>query len=125
MSSSSEGNGVITLHDTEQEVRKKLRKAFSGGGGTLEDMRAEGVNLHADVAYRLIRFFCPDDNLLAEVTSKYSRGEMNSAEVKDSPRMSLCGTSCRGGRRGGLASQMPTWNTSPASAAFFCECRQE
>ncbi|KAF8295363.1 putative tryptophanyl-tRNA synthetase [Trypanosoma cruzi] len=46
-------------------------------------MRAEGVNLHADVAYQLIRFFCPDDNLLAEVTSKYSRGEMNSAEVKD------------------------------------------
>ncbi|KAF8303400.1 hypothetical protein TcBrA4_0049000 [Trypanosoma cruzi] len=39
--------------------------------------------------------------------------------------MSLCGTSCRGGRRGGLASQMPTWNSSPASAAFFCECRQE
>ncbi|KAF8303401.1 hypothetical protein TcBrA4_0049010 [Trypanosoma cruzi] len=68
MSSSAEGNGVITLHDTEQEVRKKLRKAFSGGGGTLEDMRAEGVNLHADVAYQLIRFFCPDDNLLAEVS---------------------------------------------------------
>ncbi|KAF5215395.1 hypothetical protein ECC02_011923 [Trypanosoma cruzi] len=83
MSSSAEGNGVITLHDTEQEVRKKVRKAFSGGGGTLEDMRAEGVNLHADVAYQLIRFFCPDDNLLAEVTSKYSRGEMNSAEVKE------------------------------------------
>lgn len=83
MSSSAEANGVITLHDTEQQVRKKMRKAFSGGGGTLEDMRTKGVDLNADVAYQFIRFFCPDDKLFTEVTERYTRGEMNSAEVKN------------------------------------------
>ncbi|RNF09479.1 tryptophanyl-tRNA synthetase [Trypanosoma conorhini] len=83
MSSSAEANGVITLHDTEQEVRRKMRRAFSGGGGTLQDMRAHGVNLDADVAYQFIRFFCPDDGLVAEVASRYGKGEMHSAAVKD------------------------------------------
>ncbi|RNF09675.1 tryptophanyl-tRNA synthetase [Trypanosoma rangeli] len=83
MSSSAEANGVITLHDTEQEVQRKMRRAFSGGGGTLEDMRGNGANLHADVAYQFIRFFCPDDDLVAEVAAKYGRGEMHSVAVKD------------------------------------------
>ncbi|ORC83711.1 tryptophanyl-tRNA synthetase [Trypanosoma theileri] len=83
MSSSAEMNGVITLHDTKEQVCKKMRRAFSGGGGTLADMQTKGVDLDADVAYQFIRFFSPDDKLFEEVTTKYSAGEMNSAQVKD------------------------------------------
>ncbi|RNF03621.1 tryptophanyl-tRNA synthetase [Trypanosoma rangeli] len=58
MGSSAEANGVITLHDTEPEVHRKMCRAFSGGGGTLEDMRGKGANRHADVVYQFIRVFC-------------------------------------------------------------------
>lgn len=83
MSSSAEKNGVITLHDTDKQVRSKMRKAFSGGSATLAQMQASGANLEVDVAYQYLRFFCPDDAVFDEVTAKYSSGEMNSGEVKD------------------------------------------
>ncbi|KPI86061.1 putative Tryptophanyl-tRNA synthetase [Leptomonas seymouri] len=83
MSSSAAENGVITLHDTDKQVRKKLRKAFSGGCGTLAQMQANGANLEVDIAYQYLRFFCTDDAVLDEVTRKYSSGTMSSGEVKD------------------------------------------
>nr|CCC92005.1 putative tryptophanyl-tRNA synthetase [Trypanosoma congolense IL3000] len=83
MSSSGEEGGVITLHDTAEQVQKKMRKAFSGGSGTLNDMKVKGVDLSVDVAYQYLYFFCPDDMLLDEVTRKYAAGDMNSGDVKD------------------------------------------
>ncbi|CAJ1025983.1 putative tRNA synthetases class I (W and Y) [Leishmania utingensis] len=83
MSSSAEENGVITLHDTDKQVRKKLRRAFSGGCATLEQMQETGANLKVDVAYQYLRFFCRDDALFADVTQRYGRGTMNSGDVKD------------------------------------------
>ncbi|KAG5504721.1 hypothetical protein GH5_05347 [Leishmania sp. Ghana 2012 LV757] len=83
MSSSSEENGVITLHDTDKQVRKKLRRAFSGGCATLQQMRKTGANLEVDVAYQYLQFFCPDDALFADVTQRYRNGTINSGEVKD------------------------------------------
>lgn len=83
MSSSAEENGVITLHDTDKQVRKKLRRAFSGGCATLEQMQETGANLEVDVAYQYLRFFCPDDTLFADVTQRYRSGTLNSGEVKD------------------------------------------
>ncbi|KAG5504344.1 hypothetical protein JKF63_04793 [Porcisia hertigi] len=83
MSSSAETNGVITLHDTDKQVRKKMRCAFSGGCATLEQMQKTGANLEVDVAYQYLRFFCPDDALFTDVTHRYRSGLMNSGEVKE------------------------------------------
>ncbi|TPP51391.1 Hus1-like family protein [Leishmania donovani] len=83
MSSSAEEKGVITLHDTDKQVRKKLRRAFSGGCATLEQMQEAGAILEVDVAYQYLRFFCPDDTLFADVTQRYRSGALNSGEVKD------------------------------------------
>lgn len=83
MSSSAEENGVITLHDTDKQVRKKMRKAFSGGSATLAEMQASGANLEVDVAYQYLRFFCPDDAVFDDVTRQYRSGAMNSGQVKD------------------------------------------
>lgn len=83
MSSSAEENGVITLHDTDKQVHKKMRKAFSGGSGTLAQMQQSGADLDVDVAYQYLRFFCDDDALLDDVTQRYGSGKMNSGEVKD------------------------------------------
>ncbi|AAZ12991.1 tryptophanyl-tRNA synthetase, putative [Trypanosoma brucei brucei TREU927] len=82
MSSSAEESGVITLHDSPEQVQKKMKKAFSGGSGTLDDMKTKGVDLEADVAYQFIRFFSPDDEMVGEVSAKYVVGEMNSCYVK-------------------------------------------
>lgn len=82
MSSSAEQNGVITLHDTDAQVFKKMRKAFSGGSGTLEEMRDKGADFDVDVAYQFIKFFCKDEQLFREVTERYGSGTMNSGEVK-------------------------------------------
>ncbi|GET88677.1 tryptophanyl-tRNA synthetase, putative [Leishmania tarentolae] len=83
MSSSAEENGVITLHDTDKQVRKKLRRAFSGGCATLEEMKETGANLEVDVAYQYLRFFCPDDTVFADVTERYRSGTLNSGQVKE------------------------------------------
>ncbi|KAG8345049.1 putative tRNA synthetases class I (W and Y) [Trypanosoma vivax] len=83
MSSSNEANGVIKLRDEPHKVKEKIRKAFSGGCGTLSDMQSKGVDLSVDVAYQFIRFFSPSDELFEEVTAKYSSGKMNSAQVKE------------------------------------------
>lgn len=45
MSSSAADQGVITLHDSDSTVHKRLRKAFSGGSGTLAQMQHDGANL--------------------------------------------------------------------------------
>lgn len=83
MSSSSAEHGVVSLHDTDQQVRKKMRRAFSGGRGTLEEMKVHGADLEVDVAYQYLHFFCPDDDVLRSVAEKYRSGAMNSGEVKD------------------------------------------
>lgn len=83
MSSSAEENGVISLHDTDSQIQKKMRRAFSGGRATIEEMKKLGADIDADVAYQFIRFFSTDDDLFRSVTEKYSSGEMNSGQVKD------------------------------------------
>ncbi|KAK7195835.1 tryptophanyl-tRNA synthetase [Novymonas esmeraldas] len=83
MSSSAAEHGVITLHDTDKQVRQKLRRAFSGGRATLEEMQASGADLTVDVAYEYLRFFCHDDAAFADVTARYGSGAMNSGDVKD------------------------------------------
>lgn len=50
--SSSEATSSILLTDSPAEVKKKINKyAFSGGGATLEEHKANGANLDIDVPY--------------------------------------------------------------------------
>ena len=71
MSSSGEQQGVVLLSDDDKQVRSKISKAFSGGRGTLEELKEFGPDLDADVAFQLIRFFEPDDDVLADVDRRY------------------------------------------------------
>ena len=82
MSSSAEQNGVVLLTDDLAMTRAKLRRAFSGGSGTLEELKTKGPDLDADVAYQLIRFFAPT-NTLDRVTADYASGKMHSGDVKE------------------------------------------
>lgn len=81
--SSSEPNSSILLTDTANEIKRKINKyAFSGGGQTVEDQRANGANIDVDVSYQWLTFFLEDDAHLEDVKQKYSKGEMLTGEVK-------------------------------------------
>lgn len=101
----------ISMTDTVEVVKKKLRKAFSGGAPTLAAMKqgrvppprpacgppasvtvesvkeeevggGGGVDLKADVAYQLLRFFVPEEKVWQEVGRRYACGEIHSGDVK-------------------------------------------
>lgn len=71
------------MTDTAAEIKKKVNKyAFSGGGATIEEHKANGANLEVDVPVQYLRFFLEDDEKLAEIMDKYGKGEMMTSEVK-------------------------------------------
>lgn len=81
--SSSSSTSSILVTDSPADIKKKINKyAFSGGGATLEEQRANGANLDIDVPYQWLRFFLEDDDKLAEIKEKYGKGEMLTGEVK-------------------------------------------
>ncbi len=81
--SSSDANSSILMTDTPADVKKKVNKyAFSGGGATLEEHKANGANLDIDIPFQWLRFFLEDDQKLAEIKEKYGKGEMMTGEVK-------------------------------------------
>ncbi|CUG89126.1 tryptophanyl-tRNA synthetase, putative [Bodo saltans] len=83
MSSSAESNGVVLLTDDLATIQRKLRKAFSGGGGTMEDLKNNGADLDTDVAYQFVRTFSADDALVASTGEGYRAGSLTSVDVKE------------------------------------------
>lgn len=82
--SASDGNSSIYLTDTPDIIRTKVTKyAFSGGGETLEEHRANGANLEVDVPFQWLTFFLDDDETIAHVAEEYGSGRMTTGEVKD------------------------------------------
>jgi hypothetical protein len=54
--------------------------AFSGGGATLEEHRANGANLDVDVPWKYLNFFMEDDAKLATIGREYGAGRMLTGE---------------------------------------------
>lgn len=81
--SSSDVNSGVFLTDTEKQIKDKINKhAFSGGGRTLEEHKANGGNCDIDVPYQYLTFFLPDEQRLAEIKQGYSKGEILSGQIK-------------------------------------------
>ena len=82
--SSSDPKSCILLTDTKKQIKKKINKyAFSGGGQSIEEHRANGANLEVDIPYNWLRFYLDDDEKLEEIAEKYGSGEMLTSEVKN------------------------------------------
>lgn len=65
MSSSNPMSGIF-LTDKAADIKNKVNKyAFSGGGATIEEHKANGANLDVDVPYQWLRFYLEDDEKLA------------------------------------------------------------
>jgi tryptophanyl-tRNA synthetase len=81
--SGSVSSSSIYLTDTPEMIKEKVMKyAFSGGGATLEEHRANGANLEEDVAYNYLTFFLDDDDEIKRIGEEYGSGRMLTGEVK-------------------------------------------
>jgi len=81
--SASNANTAIYVTDSAEQIKTKIMKfAFSGGGETMEEHRANGANLDVDVAFQWLNFFLEDDARLEHIRQEYGSGRMLTGEVK-------------------------------------------
>ncbi|KAI7901097.1 uncharacterized protein BX663DRAFT_514900 [Cokeromyces recurvatus] len=81
--SASLDTSAIFMSDTPKQIKNKINKhAFSGGGATIEEHRANGGNPDVDVAYQYLSFFLEDDEELKKIHDSYKSGELMTGELK-------------------------------------------
>lgn len=81
--SASDENSAIFVSDTPKSIKNKVNKyAFSGGGQTVEEHRANGANLDVDISWKWLNFFLENDQKLEEIGREYSSGRMLTGEIK-------------------------------------------
>lgn len=82
MSASNELSAIF-LTDTPAQIKNKINKyAFSGGGATIDEHKANGGNCDIDTSFQFLRYFLEDDEKLECIRKSYSSGEMLSGELK-------------------------------------------
>jgi tryptophanyl-tRNA synthetase len=82
--SASVASTTIYLSDDPKQIKNKIKKyAFSGGGETLDEHKANGANLDVDIAYQYLRFFMEDDYELQRIGEEYKAGRMMTGEIKE------------------------------------------
>jgi len=81
--SSSKPETTIFMHDSVEEMSKKVKRAFSGGQATIEEHRRLGGDLSKDVAYQYLQYFFEEnDRELESIGSDYESGRLLAGEIK-------------------------------------------
>ncbi|MDO8428863.1 MAG: tryptophan--tRNA ligase [Candidatus Diapherotrites archaeon] len=80
--SSSDLENTIFLDDSEEDIKKKINKAFTGGRNTLEEQKKLGTNIEIDRVIELLRFHYPDEKKLNEIIELQKTGKQMSGELK-------------------------------------------
>ncbi len=81
--SSSKPESAIFLDETQQTLKKKIQKSFSGGRDTAEEHRTLGGRPEIDVPFRLIELFSHYENVnVEELRQLYKAGKLMSGELK-------------------------------------------
>lgn len=81
--SSSKPETTIFMHDSIEEMSKKVKRAFSGGQATVEEHRRLGGDLSKDVAYQYLQFFFEEnDRELESIGRDYESGRLLAGEIK-------------------------------------------
>jgi len=81
--SSSNPDTAIFLSDDLEEVKKKLKKAFSGGRDSLEEHRKLGGIPEKDRAYEILLFHHPKTKFVEGIYHDYKSGKLLSGELKE------------------------------------------
>lgn len=80
--SASDADSSIFLSDTDNQIKTKVGKAFSGGQDTAELHREIGGRTAVDVPFQYLTFFMEDDKELERIRDAYEKGEMQTGEMK-------------------------------------------
>lgn len=81
--SGSKPETCIYLTENPDVAEKKIMKAFSGGGRTLEEHRKKGGNPNMDVACQYLYFmFEENDKKIKQIFNDFRSGNLTSGEVK-------------------------------------------
>lgn len=80
--SASDPDSSIFLSDTNNQIKKKVGKAFSGGQDTRELHKELGGRTKVDVPFNYLTFFMEDDDELERLRVGYEKGEIESGEMK-------------------------------------------
>lgn len=80
--SASDTDSSIFLSDTDNQIKKKIGKAFSGGQDTKELQEQLGGRTAVDVPFQYLSFFLEDDDELESIRTRYEEGKMQSGEMK-------------------------------------------
>lgn len=81
--SASDADSSIFLSDTNNQIKKKIGKAFSGGQDTRELHREIGGRTNVDVPFQYLTFFLEDDDELERIRAAYEKGDMESGDMKN------------------------------------------
>lgn len=87
--SASDLESSIYLSDTDNQIKKKIGRAFSGGQDTQEEHKRLGGRTNVDMPFQFLTFFLEDDERLDEIKQAYEKGEMSSGEMKASATKEL------------------------------------
>ncbi len=81
--SGSKPETCIYLSDPVDVAKKKIMRAFSGGGATLKEHRERGGNPDVDIACQYLYYmFEENDKKIEEIFSQFRNGSMTSGDVK-------------------------------------------
>lgn len=80
--SASDTESSIYLSDTDNQIKKKVGKAFSGGQDTRELQEQIGGRTAVDVPFQYLTFFLESDEELESLKDRYEKGLMQSGEMK-------------------------------------------
>ena len=80
--SASDTESSIFLNDTDNQIKKKIGKAFSGGQDTRELQEQIGGRTAVDVPFQYLTFFLESDEELESIKERYEKGLMQSGEMK-------------------------------------------
>jgi len=81
--SASSPDTTLFLEDSKKEIKRKIKKAFSGGRESTELHREKGGIPEKDKAYEILLYHHPDDEFVKDIYNKYKSGEMLSGELKE------------------------------------------
>jgi tryptophanyl-tRNA synthetase len=76
-------SNAIFLKEDESSIRKKVRKAFSGGAVSAEEQRKHGGKPENDVSILYLTIFFLDEEAGKALISQYKEGKILSGEVKE------------------------------------------
>ena len=80
--SASDTDSSVFLSDTDNQIKKKIGKAFSGGQDTKEEHERLGGRTAVDVPFQYLTFFLEDDERLEDIRQQYESGKLSSGQMK-------------------------------------------